>query len=176
MGGGDWLRHVPDGDDRTRLVCPDCGFVNYQNPKIVVGSVVSHAGKILLCRRDINPRRGFWTLPAGYLENHEDVADGARREASEEALASITIDALLGVYTITRISQVQMIYRARLDNPESIGAGDETQEIGLFDWSEIPWDEIAFPSVHWALTHWRDSEHKPTFAPYNNPPGETGDY
>ncbi|MBP5858963.1 NUDIX hydrolase [Marivibrio halodurans] len=176
MGGGDWLRHVPAGDNRERLVCPDCGFVNYQNPKIVVGSVASHEGRILLCRRSINPRRGFWTLPAGYLENHETVEDGARREAAEEALARLTIDALLAVYNIPRISQVQLIHRARIDNPDGIGAGEETEAVGLFDWADIPWDDLAFPSVRWALEHWRAVAEATRFAPFTNPPGETGDY
>lgn len=175
-GGGDWLRDVPPGDDRERLICPDCGFINYQNPKVVVGSVVSFGSRILMCRRAIEPRRGYWTIPAGYLENHETVVDGAMREASEEALARITIDALLAVYNIPRISQVQLIYRATLDNPDGVGAGDETQEIGLFEWDEIPRDEIAFPSVHWALGHWHAVRDAESFPPYSNPEGDLGDY
>ena len=81
---GPRVLEIPEGDNRERLVCPDCGFINYENPKIVVGSVVGYDKKILLCRRDINPRRGFWTIPAGYLELNETVVDGARREAREE--------------------------------------------------------------------------------------------
>src|SRR5271156_4529673 len=105
-------RAIPEGDDRERLVCVECGFVLYDNPKIVVGSVARWGDRILLCRRAINPRRGFWTLPAGYLELNEATAEGARREAQEEALADIAIDGLLAVYSIPRISQVQLIYRA----------------------------------------------------------------
>jgi ADP-ribose pyrophosphatase YjhB (NUDIX family) len=176
LGGGDWLTHVPEGDDRERLVCPDCGFVNYQNPKIVVGTVASHEGRLLLCRRDIEPRRGFWTIPAGYLENHETVMAGARREAAEEACAEITLDGLLAVYNIPRISQVQLIYRGRLDNPDRVAAGDETQAVGPFAWDEVPWEHLAFPSVHWALGHWREVAERAAFAPFGNPPGETGDY
>ncbi len=174
-GGGDWLRTVPRGDDRERLVCPDCGLVNYQNPKIVVGAVAVADGRILLCRRAIAPRRGYWTLPAGYLENHETVTDGAQREAHEEARARIGIDALLAVYNIPRISQVQLIYRARLENPESVAAGEESEAVALFDWAEIPWETIAFPSVHWALNHWRESADRAVLAPYSNPEGETGE-
>lgn len=176
MGGGDWLRHTPAGDNRERLVCPDCGFINYQNPKIVVGSVASHDGRLLLCRRAINPRKGFWTIPAGYLENHETVEHGARREASEEACAELSLDGLLAVYNIPRISQVQLIYRARLDNPESVAAGEETLEVALVGWDEIPWDDLAFPSVQWALEHWRRVADQPAFAPFGNPDGATGDY
>ena len=86
---------IPEGDNRERLVCPDCGFIDYENPKIVVGAVVGYGGEIMLCRRDINPRRGFWTIPAGFLELNETVVDGARREAREEACAEIEIDRVL---------------------------------------------------------------------------------
>ncbi len=157
-------RRVPAGDDRVRLVCDDCGFVHYENPKIVVGSVVHHGGRILLCRRAIAPRKGFWTLPAGYLELGESAAAGACREAWEEACATIEIEQLLGVYSITRISQVQLIYRARLAEPE-VAAGPESAEVGLFRWAEIPWDEIAFPSVHWALQDFDATRGEGIFAP-----------
>ncbi len=160
---------IPDGDNRERLVCPDCGFINYENPKIVVGSVCIWEGKILLCRRAINPRRGFWTIPAGYLELNEDAETGAIREAKEEACADIEIDALLAVYNVTRISQVQLIYRATLPSP-TIAAGEESLEVGLFSWDEIPWDNIAFPSVHWALNHYREVANQPVFTTRTNPP------
>ncbi|WP_026986941.1 NUDIX hydrolase [Fodinicurvata fenggangensis] len=164
---------VPDGDDRERLVCRDCGFVHYQNPKIVVGSVAEWQGRILLCRRAIHPRKGYWTLPAGYLELQEEPLEGALREAREEACAELEIDRLLAVYSIPRISQVQLIYRARLAH-QKVACGPESAEVGLFDWSEIPWDEIAFPSVHWALNHHREVRNRQDFAPFANPPGETG--
>lgn len=169
-----FVRRVPDGDDRERRVCSDCGFVDYENPKIVVGAVVSHGDRLLLCRRAIEPRRGFWTLPAGYLELGEATEVGAAREAWEEARAEIEIDQLLAVYSIPRISQVQLIYRARLARPE-FSAGPESEEVGLFAWDEIPWDRIAFPSVHWALAAWDESRGRTGFAPYTNPPGATGD-
>src|SRR6266568_1451154 len=116
-GRGPSVRTVPDGDTRERMVCPDCGFVAYENPKIVVGSVVVSGDRFLLCRRAIEPRRGYWTLPAGYLEVNESTMAGAAREAFEEAHARISIDGLLAVYDIPRISQVQVIYRARLAEP-----------------------------------------------------------
>ncbi len=166
-------RKVPAGDDRTRLVCRDCGFVNYENPKIVVGSVASWEGRILLCRRAIEPRRGFWTLPAGYLELHEAAAEGAKREAWEEARARLEIDQLLAVYSIPRISQIQLIFRAALLSPE-VAAGPETLELDLFAWDAIPWDRIAFPSVHWALKDHRAVRGQAVFAPRGNPPGEDG--
>jgi len=166
--GGPRVREIPEGDDRLRLVCPDCGFINYENPKIIVGAVVSWEDRILLCRRAIEPRHGYWTIPAGYMELHETAAEGAAREAEEEACARIDIDALLGVYNIPRISQVQLIYRARLARPE-FAPGLESLEVALFDWDDIPWDEIAFPSVHWALGHYREVEGLQHFAPRTNP-------
>ena len=164
---------VPEGDDRDRLVCDRCGFINYMNPKIVVGSVPIWGSKFLLCRRAIEPRRTFWTLPAGFLEEHETTEAGARREAQEEACADIEIEALLAVYNIPRISQVQLIYKARLKNPD-VAPGIESLEVGLFAWEDIPWRELAFPSVYWALNHHRQVEDKSAFAPFTNPEGETG--
>ncbi len=166
--GGGFERRVPPGDDHERLVCRDCGFVHYENPKIVVGSVVSQGERILLCRRAIEPRKGLWTLPAGYLELGESADEGARREAWEEARAEIEIDQLLGVYAIRRISQVQLIYRARLVSKE-VAAGPESEAVDLFAWEDIPWDEIAFPSVHWALQDYRSLRHATQFAPRGNP-------
>ena len=140
---GPRVRQIPKGDTLERLVCPDCGFISYENPKIVVGAVISYKKKILLCRRDIKPRRGFWTIPAGYLELNESVVEGAKREVREEAMAEINIDSVLGIYNVPRISQVQIIYRATLKKPE-FGAGEETQEVVLFPWNEIPRNELAF--------------------------------
>jgi len=161
-------RSVPDGDDRERDVCDHCGFVDYKNPKIVVGSVALWKEKILLCRRAIEPRKGFWTLPAGYLELGESVEEGARREAWEEARARLVLDRLLAVYSVPRISQVQVMYRAALENGE-IEAGPESAEVDLFDWSDIPWGDIAFPTVGWALRHWRETRNETDFPPFANP-------
>ena len=135
--GGPIVRRVPEGDDRPRLVCDACGFIRYENPKIVVGSVATWEGRILLCRRAIEPQSGFWTLPAGFLELHEDPAEGARREAEEEAEAEIVIDALLAVYTIPRISLVQLFYRAHLAQPE-IGPGSRAWRSGSLGRMKFP--------------------------------------
>lgn len=164
----DFVRRVPDGDSLPRDVCSKCGYIHYVNPKIVVGSVCSWHGRILLCRRAIEPRSGFWTIPAGYLEERETPADGARREAWEEALAKIEIDRLLAIYSVPRISQVQLIFRATLAT-EDFAPGVESLETALFAWEEIPWNELAFPSVHWALKHHREVEGKDAFAPFDNP-------
>jgi ADP-ribose pyrophosphatase YjhB (NUDIX family) len=147
---------VPAGDTRERAVCETCGFVDYENPRIVAGALVVHEGQVLLCRRDIEPRRGCWTLPAGFLEAHEAPEEGARREVREEACAEIELEALLGLYTVRRLSQVQMFYRARFAGAPGFAAGEETAEARLFAWEQIPWAEIAFPSVTWALNFWHE--------------------
>jgi ADP-ribose pyrophosphatase YjhB (NUDIX family) len=151
----DFAKRIPDGDTREREVCQVCGFVNYENPKIVAGAVVSAAGRVLLCRRGIEPQKGFWTLPAGFLEAHEQPEEGARREVAEEACAEIVLEGLVGIYTVKRISQVQMFFRARFAGEPQFAAGEETLEARLFGWDEIPWDRIAFPSVTWTLERWK---------------------
>jgi len=108
---------VPEGDNRERNVCTDCGFIHYDNPKIVVGSVAVWQGKVLMCRRAIEPRAGYWTLPAGFMELHERSEDAAAREAWEEARAEIEVGNLFALYNIPRISQVQLFYRATLKSP-----------------------------------------------------------
>ena len=168
----DFALKVPPGDDKERRVCQRCDFVDYQNPKIVAGSVVLKGEQILLCKRAIEPRKGFWTLPAGFMELGESVEDAARREAQEEALAQIEIDRLLAVYSVPRIGQVQVMFRARLKG--DFGVGPESQEVKLVDWKDIPWSELAFPTVVWALTHYAETRHQDNFAPFANPPGTDG--
>ena len=170
---GPSIRRVPEGDNRERLVCDDCGFVVYDNPKVVVGAVCEWDRRILLCRRAIEPRRGYWTIPAGYLELHESTEEGAMREALEEASAKIAIDALLAIYNIPRISQVQLIYAARLETP-SIAPGEESLKTKLVDWRKIPWDDLAFPSVRWALHDYREFKRDGDPTPRVNPAGEYG--
>ena len=170
----DFHRRVPDGDTHERDVCTTCGFINYVNPKIVTGSIVRHRGRILMCRRAIEPRIGFWTLPAGFMEVGETAEQAARREAMEEANAAIVIDRLLAVYTIPRIAQVQIMYLAHLGE-ETFSAGPESLEVMLFGWDDMPWDDLAFPSVRWALEQYRSVEGLKEFAPFGNPPGEFGD-
>jgi ADP-ribose pyrophosphatase YjhB (NUDIX family) len=172
---GPSVRQIPDGDDRERLVCPDCGYISYENPKVVVGSVALWDGRILMCRRAIPPREGYWTLPAGYLETGETSEAGAAREAWEEARAEIEIESLLALYNIPRISQVQLIYRANLRTPD-VSPGPESLEVDLFQWDDIPRDDVAFPSVHWALDHYYETRDEVGFPPRANPPGQLGDY
>ncbi len=166
-----FVQRIPEGDNQPRMICADCGFVAYENPKVVVGSVVVTGDQVLMCRRAIEPRRGFWTLPAGYLELGETPQEGAAREAREEAEADIAIDGILGVFSIARIGQVQVIFRARFADPDRpvFQAGPESLEVRLFHWADIPWDEIAFPSVHWALNAWRETGAGPLGTPAGNP-------
>lgn len=159
---------IPEGEDRNRSVCTACGFIDYQNPKIVVGSVATWEEKLLLCKRAIEPRKGYWTLPAGYLELGEAAEDGAVREAWEEARARLCIERLLAVYSVPRISQVQLMYRAELTSPK-ISPGPESSEVMLARWDEIPWADIAFPTVGWALRHYHDVLGKTDFPPFSNP-------
>ena len=165
-----FTKKVPDGDNRDRLVCDNCNLIHYDNPRIVVGSVVTYEDKFLLCKRAIEPRHGYWTLPAGFMEERETTEEGARREAEEEACIDITIEALLAVYNIPRISQVQLIYKAHLKKPE-FAAGPESLDVALFTWDEIPWKELAFPSVYWALNQHREIADAPVFPPFTNPEG-----
>lgn len=162
-------RTLPEGDTHQRDVCDHCGYVAYQNPKIVVGSVVTHEGKVLLCRRAIEPRHGYWTVPAGYLELGETPEEGARREAREEANADLLLHGLLAVYTVRRLSQVQLIYRATLADG-TFSPGIESLETQLFDWDGIPWDDLAFPTVRWMLGHQRAFEAGEGNGPFGNPP------
>lgn len=160
---------VPEGDNRPRAVCDTCGYVAYSNPKVVVGSVVVEDGQVLLCRRAIEPRHGFWTLPAGFLEHGETLQEGAAREALEEAEAVIKIEGVLALYSIARIGQIQVIFRGGFEGSASFAPGTESLEVRLFAWADIPWAELAFPSVHWALQAWRDTGAGPLGAPAQNP-------
>lgn len=138
---------VPDdGDTRVRAICPSCGTIHYQNPLNVVGTVPHLGDQVLLCKRNIEPRRGFWTLPAGFMELGESTAEGALRETLEEAGAEIELEGLFTVLNVVRVGQVHLYYRARLLS-ERFDPGHETQEACLFREHEIPWEDIAFRTV-----------------------------
>lgn len=142
------------GDDRPRRVCRGCGFVDYQNPKVLVGAVATKGGRVLLCRRAIEPARGAWTIPAGHLERGESAEEGALREAWEEARAELEISGLLGVYTSVSEAVVHVVYRARLA-AVGVAPGPESLEARLFAWRHIPWGALAFPVDTWALARAR---------------------
>jgi ADP-ribose pyrophosphatase YjhB (NUDIX family) len=143
---------IPDGDHLPRAVCTACGTIHYDNPRIIAGCVIDVGGKILMCKRAIEPRHGFWTIPAGFMENGESVQQGAAREAMEEALAHVQIGSLLAIVSVLRAHQVHIMFRARLDpaHPD-FGIGPESLETQLYAESEIPWPQVAFLSVEFAL-------------------------
>ena len=137
---------IPDGDDRERFVCDNCHAIHYLNPKVVVGAIPVWNDKILLCRRAIQPRKGFWTIPAGFMENGETTAEGAARESWEEACARLDNLQLYRLFDLPNINQVYIFYRAELQDGE-FGVGSESLEAALFDEADIPWQELAFPVV-----------------------------
>ncbi len=141
---------LPEGDHLPRHVCPACGAIHYQNPKMVVGCIPEWEDKILLCRRAIEPKYGLWTLPAGFMENGETTLEGAVRETWEEAGARIEIGALYTLFNLPHINQVYLMFRARLLDLD-YQSGIESLETRLFSETEIPWDEIAFRTVHSTL-------------------------
>lgn len=151
---GPSIEQVPDGDNRKRLVCPDCGYIAYANPKIVVGAVCWWQASVLLCKRAIAPSLGLWTIPAGYMELGETTSEGAAREVWEEARARVIIEDLIGIYEIPQINQVNIIYRAPMTTPD-FAPGEESKAVGLFAWGDIPWEQLAFPSVRWSLERFR---------------------
>ena len=154
-------KRVPEGDNRERYVCDDCGAIHYQNPRIITGCLATYEDKVLLAKRAIEPRSGFWTLPAGFLENGETASAGAARETMEEACAVVEIIDLYTVFSLPHISQMYCFYRATLPEP-SYGVGPESTDVGLFTRDEIPWDELAFPVVRDTLDHFfndRDRGH-----------------
>ncbi len=137
---------IPAGDNRLRAVCSRCGTIHYQNPKLVVGAIPVWENRILLCKRAIEPRLGKWTLPAGFMENDETVAQAALRETLEEACARIELGGLFSLISVPYINQVHAFYLVRLLDLD-FAPGVESLEVALFDQASIPWEEIAFRTV-----------------------------
>jgi ADP-ribose pyrophosphatase YjhB (NUDIX family) len=160
---------VPDGDHLPRHVCPSCTTVHYRNPKVVVGCVPEYEGRLLLCKRAIEPRHGYWTIPAGFMENGETLQAGAARECWEEALARVEIGSLLAIANVVHAHQVHVFFRARLPRPE-YGVGAESLEVALYRPDEIPWPEIAFPSTEFALRRYLDGGTGHHIADFERPP------
>lgn len=146
---------TPEGDDVSRAVCQSCGFIDYQNPKIVAGCLVTYGDQVLLCKRAIEPRKGYWTLPAGYLEMGESSEQGAIRETFEEACAVVNDLTLYALYDLPYISQFYVFYRSELAKPE-FGVGVESLETALFNEEDIPWDQLSFPIVGRTLKYYFD--------------------
>lgn len=150
-------RTIPEGDTRPRLVCPACGYIHYDNPKIIGGCILTHQvgneDKVLLCRRAIEPRHGYWTLPAGFMEIGETMQDGANRECWEEAQAVGTDLKLYCLFDIPQIGQIHTLYLGKVENGK-FGVGEESLECALFSEDDIPWDKLAFQSGIQALKYY----------------------
>lgn len=155
---------IPQGETHQRHVCTSCGYVDYFNPKMVVGCIVEHEGKILLCRRAIEPCKGLWTLPAGFMELHESSAQGAVRETLEEANAHVEIISPYSHLDIPLIGQAYIMFRARLVAPFTFSAGQESLETRLFDPQDIPFDQIAFSSISITLRKYVADLHQGRFS------------
>lgn len=146
---------IPDGDDRHRHVCGDCDTIHYQNPRIIAGCLPVHEDKVLLCKRAIEPRHGYWTLPAGFMENGESTEQGALRESWEEARANIDLDGLYTLFSVPELNQVYMLFKGTLADL-NFEPGPESLEVRLFSQQEIPWDSLAFPVMEKALRYYFD--------------------
>ena len=148
---------IPEEDNRLRAVCDNCNLIHYENPKIVVGALATFEGKILLCKRAIEPKIGLWTLPAGYMELNETTLEGAVRETVEEAGADIKIVRLFAMHDLPFVNQVHIFFLAKM-NSASLSPGSESLEAKLFDVDEIPWENLAFRSVSRTLTYFIENK------------------
>jgi ADP-ribose pyrophosphatase YjhB (NUDIX family) len=156
------VKRVPPGDSLPRWVCDQCGIVHYQNPLLVVGSIPLFGDKLLLCRRAIEPRYGYWTLPAGFMENAETAGQAALRETLEEAGARIELGPAFSLVSVPLVNQVHLFYRARLVDLE-FNPGEESLEVALFEEKDVPWEQIAFRTVSYTLRQWFTDRAKGSF-------------
>ncbi|HEX2650710.1 MAG TPA: NUDIX hydrolase [Burkholderiales bacterium] len=161
--GAQTTRRVPPGDSLPRYLCDSCGSIHYQNPRLVVGTIPEWQGRVLLCRRAIEPRYGYWTLPAGFMENDETTGEAAARETLEEAGARVELAAPFSMISVPYVNQVHLFYRARLLDLE-FKPGVESLEVALYDEAQIPWQEIAFRTVGTTLKHWFADRARGAFA------------
>ncbi len=160
--GAPVVKRVPPGDSLPRYVCDACGEIHYQNPKLVVGCVPEWDGRLLLCRRAIEPRYGYWTLPAGYMENDETAGEAALRETLEEAGARVELGEPFSMLSVPHVNQVHLFYRARLASLD-FKPGVESLEVALFEEAQVPWPEIAFRTVGLTLKYWFEDRQRGSF-------------
>ena len=144
---------IPENDNRPRFICIDCSYIHYLNPKIVVGCIPAYEDKVLICKRSIAPRKGFWTIPCGFMENAETAEEGAQRETLEEANARVKIKSLHTVYSLPHINQVYLLFLSELQDLD-FSAADETEEVKLVNEDELPFDRLAFTSINFALKNY----------------------
>jgi len=160
--GGEAPYSIPPDDNRERAICKVCGTVHYENPLNVVGTVPAWNDKVLLCRRNIEPRYGFWTLPAGFMELGETTEQGAIRETVEEAGARVELQGLYTLLNVVRVGQLHLFYRARLLDTD-FAPGPESIEAQLFAEHEIPWDDLAFRTVRETLKRFFEDRQRGQF-------------
>ena len=157
---------MPPGDSHDRAVCPACGAIHYENPKLIVGCIPVWQDQVLLCKRAIEPRYGYWTLPAGFMENGETTADGAARETIEEAGAVVKNLTPYTLIDVPYVHQVHMFFRADLSAPE-FSSGEESLDVRLYKEEDIPWDDLAFYTVIETLKHFFADRKKGEFGFHN---------
>jgi len=159
-------KQIPEGDNRLRDVCEHCDTIHYENPKVVAGSLPVSGDRVLLCKRAIEPRYGYWTLPAGFMENDETLSEAAARETEEEALAEVTDLELYTVISVPGVNQIHVLMRGELVD-DKFAAGVESLEVKLFREDEIPWDDIAFRAVKMTLERYFEDRKTGQFPVYN---------
>jgi len=157
---------MPDGDTRVRDLCDHCGAIHYQNPRVVVGAIPVWEGRILLCRRAIEPRYNTWTLPAGFMELGETTAQGAERETLEEAGARIQVGRLFTVIEVPQVEQVHMYFLAEALGPE-LAPGPESLEARYYDEADIPWDDLSFRTVSTTLQHFLEDRRRGVYGSHH---------
>ena len=153
---------IPQGDQRLRDVCEHCHTVHYQNPRVVTGCLPIYQNQVLLCKRAIEPRKGYWTLPGGFMELGETIEEGAARETWEEACAKVTIESLYTLFNVVHVGQLSAFFLATHDEPQ-FAAGEESEAVALFGEEEIPWDELAFSTISRTLHHYFADRRKGKF-------------
>lgn len=169
---------IPEGDNRSRYICKVCDYIHYQNPRMICGTLPIHNGKILLCKRAIEPRYGLWTLPAGFMENGETLEAAAARETYEESLARSIDSNLYCIFSLPHINQIHIFYKCNIENGD-FGAGSETLEASLYAIEDIPWDQLAFRTVARCIKHYVKDKDSGEFGIHVEdivlpPPSETG--
>lgn len=162
-GSGDMKWEVPAGDNRPRHICPACDLIFYENPKIVAGCIPEWEDQVLLCKRAIEPRHGYWTLPAGFMENAETTLEAAARETLEEANANVEVTDLYTVLNIPHTNQVYMMFRGNLIDLD-FSPGEESLECALYREEDIPWDSLAFPTILHTLKFYFEDRKRGEFA------------
>lgn len=161
--GTDSVTHkIPLGDNRHRFICSTCQYIHYVNPRMICGTLPIHDDKVLLCKRDIEPQKGLWTLPAGFMENGETIEAAAARETFEEAMAISENSELYCIFSLPHINQVHIFYRCSIKDGH-FGAGSETQDAALFSMDDIPWDQLAFKTVIRCLQRYQNDRKLQTF-------------